>query len=323
MISLFFSYSHTDEHLRDELEKHLAGLKHQGIISTWHDRRIGAGEEWAAQIDENLRSADVILLLVSADFIASRYCYDVEMLEAMRRHEAGETKVIPVILRPCDWHDLPFGKLQAATRNGLPVTKFPTLDDGFLEVVQSIKAAAKAMNTGPAGDASLAIEAPRQARPMRPLGGQEQHPRSSDLRVRHSFTDLDRDTFRADAFEYMAAYFENTLAELCSRNPQLKTTFRRRDANSFEATVYQDGKQASKCGIWLGSGSFLDGIAYSQSGLGNGNSFNENLSVADDGHSIGLKPLGMARSYSGEQRDFLTMEGAAEYFWALFMQPLR
>lgn len=319
MVTLFFSYSHKDEALRDELEKHLASLKHQDIIDTWHDRGIGAGEEWAMQIDDHLRTADIIVLLVSADFIASRYCYDLEMKEALRRHETGEARVVPVILRPCDWHDLPFGKLQAATRDARAVVKFPTLDDGFLEVVQAIKAAAKSMHGTTAKVPCSQAQQPAKTQVVQSVSG----PRSSDLRVQQSFSDHDRNTFIMESFEYIAAYFENSLVELAARNPQLKTQFRRRDANSFEAVVYSDGKQASKCGIWLGNGSFMGDIAFSYSGLGNGNSFNENMSTVDDGYSLGLKPLGMGYHSSGQRDAIMTQEGSAEYFWGMLIQPLR
>ena len=108
MANLFFSYTHKDEDLRNQLETHLAALKRQGLISAWHDRRIMAGHDFGKVIDANLDSADVILLLVSPDFIASDYCYEREMARAMERQTNGEARVIPVILRPCDWHDLPF-----------------------------------------------------------------------------------------------------------------------------------------------------------------------------------------------------------------------
>src|ERR1035441_1649714 len=111
MASVFFSYSHKDEDLRDQLEGHLSGLRRQGVISTWHDRRITAGSELENAIDKNLSEADVILLLVSPDFINSDYCYEREMIRAMERHKNGEARVIPVILRACDWHELPFGQL--------------------------------------------------------------------------------------------------------------------------------------------------------------------------------------------------------------------
>src|ERR1700675_3339911 len=139
--TLFFSYSHADESLRDQLEKHLSGLQRQGIISSWHDRRITAGTELGGAIDSNLDAADTILLLISPDFIASDYCYEREMNRAMERHDRGEAKVIPVILRPCDWHDLPFGKLLATPTDGRPVTKWPNIDEAFLDVVIAIKRA--------------------------------------------------------------------------------------------------------------------------------------------------------------------------------------
>jgi hypothetical protein len=113
LLNLFFSYSHKDEALRDELEVHLAMLKRQGVISIWHDRRITAGEDFAGEIDQNLATADIILFLVSPDFIASDYCYDIEVKQALERHETGKAKVIPVILRPCDWKHAPFGHLLA------------------------------------------------------------------------------------------------------------------------------------------------------------------------------------------------------------------
>ena len=114
---VFFSYSHNDEELRDKLEKHLSSLKRQSVISLWHDRSISAGNEWAGQIDQHINSAQIILLLVSADFLSSDYCYDIELSRALERHKAGEATVIPIILRPVDWRGSPFSKLQALQRN--------------------------------------------------------------------------------------------------------------------------------------------------------------------------------------------------------------
>ena len=120
-IEVFFSYSHKDERYREELIKALGILKRQGVVREWHDRMIAAGTEWKGQIDDHLNTAGVILLLISADFVASDYCYDVEMARALERHDKGEARVIPVILRPVDaWHEAPFGKLQALPRDGSP-----------------------------------------------------------------------------------------------------------------------------------------------------------------------------------------------------------
>lgn len=108
-VNLFFSYSHKDESLRDQLETHLSLLKREGVINAWHDRQIGAGREWAGEVDVQLKSAQIILLLISSDFLASDYCYDVELKAALERHNSGEARVIPIILRPVDWQT---GRLQ-------------------------------------------------------------------------------------------------------------------------------------------------------------------------------------------------------------------
>ena len=138
-ISLFYSYSHKDEALRKQLETHLSLLKDQGDIRGWHDRGIEAGTEWDGVIGQNLEEAGIILLLVSADFLASPYCKDVEIARAMERHEAGTARVIPVILRPVDWHSAPFGRLQALPRNGRPVTMWKNRDEAFTDVARSIR----------------------------------------------------------------------------------------------------------------------------------------------------------------------------------------
>jgi TIR domain/CHAT domain len=140
MIEVFFSYAHEDEKLRDELAKQLKLLERQGVISAWHDRQIVAGSEWGNAIDTHLDSAQVILLLISPDFLASDYCWDIEVKRAMERHEAGEARVIPVILRPVDyWQETSFGKLQALPTNAQPVTTWENRDEAFRIVAQGIR----------------------------------------------------------------------------------------------------------------------------------------------------------------------------------------
>ncbi|MGB3494221.1 MAG: toll/interleukin-1 receptor domain-containing protein [Elainellaceae cyanobacterium] len=144
-ITVFFSYSHKDERLRDELANHLRILERKGVIADWHDRQILPGDEWDREINDNLSSAQIILLLVSSDFLASSYCWDVEITRAMERHEAGEACVIPIILRSCLWSSAPFGKLQALPKNAVPVTKtetWSTLDDAFTDIARGIQKAA-------------------------------------------------------------------------------------------------------------------------------------------------------------------------------------
>ncbi|MEH2252023.1 GUN4 domain-containing protein [Nostoc sp.] len=144
-LKLFFSYSHKDEALRDELAKHLTILEWQGVISSWHDRRILPGEEWDYQINDNLNTADIILLLISSDFLFSKYCWDVEIKKAIERHHAGKACVIPVILRSVDWSGAPFAKLQALPKNAEPVVSryWHNQDEAFTDVARGIRAAAE------------------------------------------------------------------------------------------------------------------------------------------------------------------------------------
>ncbi len=116
-------------------------LRREGSIRIWHDREIGAGEEWRGQIDEELEAADLILLLVSASFLASDYCYDVETRRALERHALGEARVVPVIVRPCDWQSAPFAELQAVPTNGKPVTRWEDRDVAWTEIAKGMRRA--------------------------------------------------------------------------------------------------------------------------------------------------------------------------------------
>ena len=136
---VFISYSHKDEHYRDELEKHLVMLKRNGLIQTWTDREILPGQEWDKEISTELEASDIIILLVSSDFLASDYCFDIEVQKAMKQHEQGISTVVPIILRPCDWHDAPFGILQGLPKNAKPIKEYSDIDSAFLEVVKGLK----------------------------------------------------------------------------------------------------------------------------------------------------------------------------------------
>ena len=139
-MEVFLSYAEADEAFCLEMEKHLSMLKREGLIVTWHKRQLSAGSDWSKEIDEHLSASSIILLLLSADFVASDYCYGVEMQQAMERYEAGEAHVIPILLRPVDnWQGARFGKLQVLPRNGVPVTSWSRHDDALVDVAKGIR----------------------------------------------------------------------------------------------------------------------------------------------------------------------------------------
>lgn len=316
MTKLFFSYSHADELLRDQLEKQLAILKRQGQLETWHDRRIGAGQDFGHEIDAQLEVADIILLLVSADFLASDYCYDIEMKRAIERHQEGEAIVIPVILRPCLWHDTPFGKLRATPTDGKAITQRPDRDQAFLEVAQDVKRSLSRVGGGSkAAAAAPARPAPIAAEPVF-------RPRSSNLRLAKEYSERDKDAFKHEAFEFIAKFFENSLGELEARNGGIETAFRRIDANRFTAVIYMKGKAAARCTIFMGAGYFENGIAYLAAETNESNTYNKSLSVEADDQTLYLRPMGMPH-LGGERDPKLSQEGAAEFLWSMLIEGLQ
>ncbi|MFY0578286.1 hypothetical protein ACN28S_31770 [Cystobacter fuscus] len=250
------------------------------------------------------------------------------MVRALERHDAREARVIPVILRPCDWHSAPFGKLLAAPRDGKAVTLWANEDEAFTDVAVKVRDAVKGLgatrvpasvHTTQSTLSGSAVAATNSA-PTTPA-----HPRSSNLRLRQEFSQLDRDQFVNDAFEYIARFFEGSLEELQNRNADIKTRYQRIDARRFAAYLYRNGKKMAECSIGLGGFGSQDGIAFSYDASTSGNSFNEMLSVNHDSQSLYLKSLGMQSitQHTQQREEKLSHQGAAEHLWALFIERLQ
>lgn len=140
-IEVFISYSKQDKELRDGLLAHLRPLERQGIIS-WHDHQILPGTCWDEEIRARLNAADIILLLISADFLSTNYCTQVEIPEALRRHEAGEATVMPVILRHCSWKFTDLAAIQAYPEKAKPIKSWTDIDEAYTNVVDGVYLAA-------------------------------------------------------------------------------------------------------------------------------------------------------------------------------------
>ncbi len=181
-IDVFFSYSPADELSRQELEKHLAMLQRSSVIRGWSSRQIGAGEDWRCAIDAKLETARVILLLISSDFLASDYCFDVEITRALARAEAGEALVLAVLVRAYDWGAVPFGLLPVLPTDARPVESWSNQDEAWADVARGIRKAVEQL----AGDAR---SAPARA---------GRTPRYSDARSRHLREQIDDAKQRAE-----------------------------------------------------------------------------------------------------------------------------
>lgn len=318
MASLFFSYCHKDEALRDQLESHLALLKIQGLISAWHDRRIIAGDNVDNSISSQLESADIVLLLVSADFINSDYCYSREMTRALERDAAGEARVIPVILRHCDWHSAPFGSLLAAPKDGKPVMSWPDRDEAFTDVARQVRAAVSQVRGQPRAPSITRLLAPTAAALQ--TAAIPVLPRTSNLRLRKEFTEQERDDFLFDAFDFICKFFDGSVQAVQERNAGVSGRFEKIDSRCMEAILYRQGKTIAQCSIRLES--FIGrskNIAFSDNVSARAGSANELLSLEATDQSLFLKSMGMSLNRSNSDQH-LSREGAAELLWGRFIE---
>jgi hypothetical protein len=312
MTTIFFSYSHKDEVFRNELEAHLALLKHEGLVEAWHDRRIVAGDLVDDAIFGQLEAADIILLLVSSDFINSPYCYSREMARAMELHHAGQARVIPVILRHCDWSRAPFGKLLAAPRDGKPVASWPDRDEALADVARQVRQAVE--RTG------AAVKKLAKAYPAvsgRPTGASSL-PRSSNLRLKQEFTEKDADDFVRLSFDFICRFFEGSVQAIGERNPDVSGTFDRIDSRRMAAILYRSGKKIAGCSVRLDSLGRSNGVAFSHDSSASLGSYNEMLTPEAGDQSLHFKTMGMA--WGGGRDKQLSQEGAAEFLWELFIK---
>lgn len=141
-MKVFVSYSHVDKDLKDRLVKHLRPLEHENLVEVWVDHQIKAGDDWDREIAKKLSTADIVLTLVSIDFINSKYCYDIELEKALEREAEGESTVIPVILRSCLWTKSPLGRLKALPTDGKAVMTWADIDEALTLVASGIRDAA-------------------------------------------------------------------------------------------------------------------------------------------------------------------------------------
>lgn len=312
---VFLSYSHQDKGLLDKLKKHLDIVRRRGLAEFWDDSRLSAGTRFEPAIYSKLDSAHVIVLLISADFLSSEFCYSKEMDRALARERAGTARVIPVILHDCHWDRDPRLKaLSALPRDGLALTLWANLDTACANVVEGIFAvleelAAKRGGTG----------APEVMGRGTSLSGHSAGPaRSLSTAVERTVSAAERLRFLSDAHTQLARHFERALASLRTQRPETRTEFTRVDGRTFVCRVVQTGRRASECAICVVPD--RGWITFSEVATSRGNSYSECLSVAADGRGLFLRCLGLSDGADPSRR--LTPDSAAALLWNRFLEPL-
>jgi hypothetical protein len=316
---LFISYTHHDADLMGELRAHLRPLERAGVVTPWFDGYLIPGDEFDRKVREALAETDFIAALVTARFLDSDYCMDVEMEEAIRRHQLGSARVVPIIAKPCRWKLTSLSDLLATPTDGKAVTTWANQDQAWDIVAQAIERAAAAP-----------VEAPSVVANRRPVELREaQTPevaRRSPPRTAFSIpkstrpTDQQKDDFRHEAFEIVADAFEASITAL---EGPVAGRFRRLDANRFTATLYREGQKIAGCTVFTGTGHFgANGIAYSGNDNGETNSMNEDLIVEVGEEGLSLRAT-MSGHFGGGRDRILTPEEGAAQLWNMLTDRLR
>lgn len=310
-MKIFVSYSHRNEATLERLKAHLSPLRRDGRIETWYDREIRAGGNIDDAISTQLRTCNLFILLISADFLNSDYCMDTEMTHAMERHEEGTARVIPIIVEDCYWKSSPFRKLKALPKDGKPISNWTNENTAFLNIVEEIANILDESNRTPTASrpsnerGSVVVAQPRQ------------------YRVQRHFDAIDRSNFRDKAFAEIRNYFQEASAELDALE-ELRGKFTGRSDKKFSCTVVnrsrmRDGTAHITVRSSAANHGFGD-ISYVFAEDADDSTSNGGLNVENDEYEMFLTTtMNFTRNY-GDNR--MTPHQAAEHLWNKFLEQV-
>jgi hypothetical protein len=279
----FISYAHADEEMLKKLDAHMAMLRRDGTLSDWYDREINAGGDIDSTIAQELHRANLFLALISPDFLNSQYCYEKEMATAIDRHEAGEITIVPIILEPCDWVSSPLARFKALPRDGKPISEWTNQNTAFLDVVRELRRLISAPS-------ALGSKEPDNTTPSASerAGGAQ-----SKYRVKRSFDQIDRDDFRAQAYEVIREYFEKSTLELDGIE-DLRGRYQSMGPLAFTCTIVnhllKDGRSGTaSITVHAGNRLGLGDISYAQEANSPGNTSNGSFRIEADEYHLYLR----------------------------------
>jgi hypothetical protein len=223
----FISYSHNDIQLLDILHKHLTQLQREGLIQTWEDRKIQAGDVLEKQIFHALEASQLFLALLSPDYIASTYCYEKEFQRAIQRQQAGELMIVPIILEPCDWLSTPFSKFKALPKDGKPVSTWENRNTAFLDVAQNIRKLVQ----GDIGKQTIKLNTTS--------------PLSRNYRVQKDFDSIERLEYVEKTFHDIKEFMRRNIEEVIQID-NVKVRVLKEDGQTFKALLVNRNKVATE-----------------------------------------------------------------------------
>lgn len=303
----FISYSHKDEMALERLHTHMAVLRREGKIETWFDREILAGGDLDAEIDEQLESCGLFLLLVSPDFLASDYCVGREMERALERHHAGEAQVVPIIVEPCDWKSTPLRKLKALPRDGKPISEWTNENNAYIDVIKELRRVMEADE----------IPLPMPEKAAAP--SRSPWPDTRRYRVKRDFDKIDRSDFREAAFAVIRDYFQRAIEEIDAIE-DLRGRFVSLSPVSFTCTIVNRARERGTAHITVhcrGGNIGLGDIFYSFTEAAPPNTANGWFTVQADEYELFLSSSMMG---FGRPEERVTVEATAGGLWEDFLE---
>lgn len=309
----FFSYSHHDSKYLEAVHKHLSQVKRDGLITTWYDREILAGSRFSDEIVKELDSSQLFIAIVSPDFISSNYCYDVEMTRALKKNDAGEMRIISIIVEPCEWKQTPLSNLKAVPRDGFPVSEWTNPNKAYLDIATELRVIAEAeKNQNEIGTLRPEMSQPDQ------VGSRAT---SSRYRVKRSFDQIDKSDFNRRSFDSVRDYFQRAIAEI-DQIQTIKARFENYTDTSFGAKIlnsqYEHGDSAITVHMSNG-GSGLGDIYYSNSEHSDPGTANGWFSVQATDYEMLYDGSSMGRVF-GDSFERGSADEVACFLWADFVR---
>lgn len=223
-----------------------------------------------------------------------------------------------MIVRHCDWPNTPLAKLRGTPRDNRPVRSWPDRDEAWLDVARDVRTALLAASGGTSASKSAAAPFALQLSQTTSVVAR---PRSANVAVERHFTDLDRDRFVRQTFEFVTEFFANSLAEVQTRAPDVEGSTVNLDVNRFTAAAYLDERKAAAITVFMGGMSHTGReISFHLSDDGATNTSNGSFYVRDDEGELAFRSL--FGSFRGSQEKLVGSEEVAEHIWSAFFEPL-
>jgi hypothetical protein len=304
----FISYSHTDEKYVERLHVHLAQMKREGSIDVWHDRTIMVGGTLDQEIDTNLADSDLFLAITSPDFIASGYCYEKEMIDAIAMHDRGEIRIVPIIVEPCDWINTPLQRYLATPKDGKAVSEWSNPNSAFLEVVTDLRKIANAVTT--------------RLLPQTPKSQKRQTPKTNKpiYRTKRDFDKIDRIEFKKSAFSEIAKNLRAYCQE-ADKIDGIRALFEQASQDRFFVTLVNKNKSnsAAERTVYMSDGSFMSGVNILHGRSDSSTSSNGSFSIEADDYDLFLRSL---MSFRSDRERKLSPADVADEIWGEMMQSV-